>query len=99
MASYGFVIILVVMFAVFYFLVIRPQKKRQGEHQRLVEALQKGDKVITIGGLMGEIDNVGEHDVILRVEDGSRLKFLKTSIMGKQPAGDIPEADESWKTG
>ena len=84
MASYGFLIVLVVMFAVFYFLIIRPQRKRQGEHQRLVEGLQKGDKVITIGGIYGEIESVGEYDVVLKVEDGSKLKFLKNSIMGKQ---------------
>ncbi len=84
MASYGFLIVLVVMFAVFYFLIIRPQRKRQGEHQRLVEELQRGDRVITIGGIYGEIESVGEYDVVLKVEDGSKLKFLKNSIMGKQ---------------
>ena len=82
--SYGFLIVLVVMFGVFYFLTIRPQRKRQGEHQRLVEELQRGDKVITIGGIYGEIDSIGEYDVVLKVEDGSKLKFLKNSIMGKQ---------------
>ena len=82
--AYGFLIVLVVMFGVFYFLIIRPQRKRQGEHQKLVEELQKGDKVITIGGIYGEIDSVGEYDVVLKVEDGSRLRFLKNSIMGKQ---------------
>jgi len=84
MASYGFIVVLVVMFAVFYFLIIRPQRKRQGEHQRLVEELQRGDRVITIGGIYGEIESVGEYDVVLKVEDGSKLKFLKNSIMGKQ---------------
>ena len=84
MASYGFIVVLVVMFAVFYFLIIRPQRKRQGEHRRLVDELQKGDRVITIGGIYGEIESVGEYDVVLKAEDGSKLKFLKNSIMGKQ---------------
>ena len=77
-------IFLVLIFAVFYFLLIRPQRKRQSEHRMLIEELQKGDKVITIGGIYGEIDSIGEQELILRVEDGSRLKLLRTSIMGKQ---------------
>ena len=77
-------IFLVLIFGVFYFLLIRPQRKRQSEHRMLIERLQKGDKVITMGGIYGEIDSIGEHDLILRVEDGSRLKLLRTSIMGMQ---------------
>ena len=84
MAAYGFLIVVIAMFAIFYFLILRPQRKRQNEHQRLVEELQKGDKVITIGGIYGEIEFVGEDDVILKVEGGTRLKFLKGSVMGKQ---------------
>ncbi len=81
---YVFLIVVIAMFVIFYFFIIRPQRRRQSEHQRLVEALQSGDKVITIGGICGEIESVDEYDVILRVEDGSRLRFLKSSIMGKQ---------------
>ncbi|MCL0092371.1 preprotein translocase subunit YajC, partial [Dehalococcoidia bacterium] len=71
-------IFLVLIFAVFYFLLIRPQRKRQSEHRMLIEGLQKGDKVITIGGIYGEIDSIDEQELILRVEDGSRLKLLRT---------------------
>ncbi|MCL0050398.1 preprotein translocase subunit YajC [Dehalococcoidia bacterium] len=77
-------IFLVLIFAVFYFLLIRPQRKRQSEHRMLIEGLQKGDKVITIGGIYGEIDSIDEQELILRVEDSSRLKLLRTSIMGIQ---------------
>ncbi|MCL0087371.1 preprotein translocase subunit YajC [Dehalococcoidia bacterium] len=80
-------IFLVLIFAVFYFLLIRPQRKRQSEHRMLIEGLQKGDKVITMGGIYGEIDSIDEQELILRVEDGSRLKLLRTSIMGKQQSG------------
>ena len=83
--AYGFIIVLIAMFAIFYFLIIRPQRKRQNEHQQLVEDLQRGDKVITIGGIYGEIDSVNDYDVTLKVEDGTRLKLLKSSVMGKQP--------------
>ena len=83
-SSYLMIIFLVLIFAVFYFLMIRPQRKKQSEQKRLTEELRKGDKVITIGGIYGEVDSVGERDVILRVEGGNKLKFLKSSIMGKQ---------------
>ena len=80
----GMIIFLALMFAAFYFLMIRPQRKRQKEHKSFIEELQTGDKVITIGGMFGEIDSVDEQDFILKVEDGTRVKFLKNSIMGKQ---------------
>jgi preprotein translocase subunit YajC len=80
----GMIIILVGMFAIFYFMLIRPQRKRQSEHKALIEALQKGDKVITMGGMYGEIDYIDEKDIILTVEGGGKIKFLKSSIAGKQ---------------
>jgi preprotein translocase subunit YajC len=80
-------IFLVLTFGVFYFLLVRPQRKRQNEHRMLIEGLKKGDKVITDGGIYGEIDSIGEQEVILRVEDGGILKLLKTSIMGMQQTG------------
>ncbi len=86
----GMIIVLALMFAAFYFLMIRPQRKRQKEHQSFIEELQSGDKVITIGGMFGEIDSVSEQEFILKVEDGTRVKFLKNSIMGKQQI-DVPE--------
>ncbi|NQT71881.1 MAG: preprotein translocase subunit YajC [Chloroflexi bacterium] len=78
------IIFVALAFGAFYFLLIRPQRKRQKEHQSFIEELQTGDKVITIGGMFGEIDSVGEQDFMLKVEDGTRVKFLKNSIMGKQ---------------
>lgn len=84
MGQVGMIIFLALVFGAFYFLLIRPQRKRQKEHQSFIEELQTGDKVITIGGMFGEIDSVGEQDFMLKVEDGTRVKFLKNSIMGKQ---------------
>ncbi|MDY6911480.1 MAG: preprotein translocase subunit YajC [Chloroflexota bacterium] len=79
------ILVLVAMFGIFYLLLIRPQRKKQKEQAQLIDELQKGDKVITIGGLYGEIESVSEDAVVLKVEDGSKLKFLRRSIMGKQP--------------
>ncbi|MFC2028063.1 preprotein translocase subunit YajC [Chloroflexota bacterium] len=84
MGQVGMIIFLALMFAAFYFLLIRPQRKRQKEHRSFIEELQRGDKVITVGGIFGEIDSVSEQDFILKVEDGTKVKFLKNSIMGKQ---------------
>ncbi|MBT9163267.1 MAG: hypothetical protein DDT24_00172 [Chloroflexi bacterium] len=78
------VIFLVLIFGVFYFLLIRPQRQRQSEHRQLIEGLQKGDQVITVGGIFGEIESIDEEALILRVEDGTRLKLLRGSIMGLQ---------------
>lgn len=80
----GTLIFLVLMFGMFYFLLIRPQRKRQTEHTALIGSLQKGDRVITVGGIYGEIDYISDLDVILKMEDGSKIKFLKSSIMSKQ---------------
>lgn len=86
MDSALFLVFLVVMIGGFYFLLIRPQRKRQSEHRELIESLHKGDKVITVGGIFGEVDTVGEHDVVLKLDGGTRIKLLKTSIMGMQPS-------------
>ncbi|MFP3974923.1 MAG: preprotein translocase subunit YajC [Chloroflexota bacterium] len=85
--SSGFItmiIFLVLIFAVMYFLMIRPQRKKQSQHSQLIQELQRGDKVITAGGIYGEVDSVTENEVVLKVEDGNKLRFLKNSVVGKQ---------------
>jgi preprotein translocase subunit YajC len=72
---------LVVIFALFYFVMIRPQRKRQKEQQQAISALQKGDKVITAGGIFGVIDNIREDSVIIKVEGGTLLRVAKSSVM------------------
>ncbi len=78
------VIFLVAMFAVFYFLMIRPQSKRQKEQRRLIEELKNGDRVITSGGIFGEIERVSDDSVVLKVESGATIRVVKNSIAGKQ---------------
>ena len=72
---------LVVIFALFYFVMIRPQRKRQKQQQEMVQALQKGDKVITAGGIFGTIDSVREDSVVIKVESGTMLRVAKGSVM------------------
>jgi preprotein translocase subunit YajC len=70
----------VIIIAIFYFLIIRPQNKKQKETQRMLSALKKGDKVVTIGGIHGTIVSTVSNDVIVKVDDNTRLKFLRSAI-------------------
>ncbi len=72
---------LVVIFALFYFVMIRPQRKRQKQQQEMVAALQKGDRVVTAGGIFGVIDSVREDSVVIKVESGTLLRVAKGSVM------------------
>ncbi len=76
------IVFLVVIFAVFYFLMIRPQRKRQKEHQQLTQGLKRGDRVITAGGIYGEIDVLDEESVVLKIESGGRIRVARSSILG-----------------
>ena len=73
-------IFLILMGAVFYFMLVRPQRRRVQQHRALVDSLSLGDEVVTIGGLFGTITRLNEDDVELRVDDSTTLRFLKTSI-------------------
>ena len=68
------------IFIVFYFLLIRPQKKNQKQHAKMIEDLKKNDEVITSGGLYGTIVNIQEDIITLRVDDSTRLKIQKSSV-------------------
>jgi len=71
---------LVVIFALFYFVMIRPQRKRQKEQQTMIEGLQKGNKVITAGGIYGTIESISEDSVVIKVESGTTLRVAKGSV-------------------
>ena len=65
---------------IFYFFLIRPQNKKQKETQKMLNALKKGDKVITIGGIHGTVSSVKENTVIVKVDDDCKLEFNRTAI-------------------
>ena len=75
----------------FYFFLIRPQNKRQKEHKELVSSLQKGEEVITTGGILGKITNVSENFVTLEVSKESCIHVQKNSIQAVMPKGTIKE--------
>jgi preprotein translocase subunit YajC len=85
---------LILIFVVFYFLLIRPQAKRAKEHKKMVEALARGDEVVTNGGLLGRATNVGENFVVLEVAEGVQVRVQKNSIATLLPKGTMKEAQK-----
>lgn len=75
---------LIAIFAIFYFLVIAPSRKRQKALQATVEALKRGDKVITSGGIFGEVVSVDKATIIMKIADNVRVKISKSNISGLQ---------------
>lgn len=75
------IIMMVAIFAIMYFLMIRPQQKKQKELQRFRNELKKGDKVITIGGIYGIIDEINDNHVLMIVDKNVRIKVAKSSIV------------------
>ena len=67
---------------IFYFLIIRPQSKRQKKHQDFVSGLKRGDSVLTSGGMFGTVEGFNDKFVTLEVSDGVRVKFLRAQIAG-----------------
>ena len=78
------VIFIVLFFGLMYFVMIRPQRARQKEHQHLIEELKRGDRVITAGGIYGQIETVSDDNVVLKVESGATLRISRSSVIGKQ---------------
>ena len=79
----------ILLIVVFYFLLIRPQTKRAKEHKQMVEALKKGDEVVTGGGVLGRITEVGENFLQVEVADGVQLKVQKHSVASLMPKGTV----------
>lgn len=75
-----FILPLVLMFAIFYFLLIRPQQKKQRARTQMLGKLQKGDKVVTIGGLHGTVLELTDDTVVIRVNDATKMTFERAAI-------------------
>lgn len=87
----------VMMIAIFYFFLIRPQSKRQKETEKMLAALKKGDKVVTIGGIHGTITSVKENTIVLKVDDNTKIEFNRTAIASveKSEASSEKKIEES----
>ncbi len=80
---------LIFIFVVFYFLLIRPQTKKAKEHKLMVQALAKGDEVVTNGGLLGRISKVGDNFIELDVTEGVTVKVQRHAVANLMPKGTI----------
>lgn len=78
---------------IFYFLLIRPQQKRQKEHQKLISAIKTGDKVVTSAGIHGIIANVKDKTVVVKVADNVKLEFDRAAITSVEKATDSAPAE------
>ena len=86
MQSLGQFLPLIFLFGIFYFLIIRPQQKQQKEHQAMLEALTKGDKIVTAGGLFAEVVKVEEDFIKIKLNDTSIVKLDKAFVNRKVEA-------------
>ena len=84
-------VFLIGLFLIFYFLLIRPQRKRQKEHADMVGKLAKGDEVQTEGGMMGKITDIGDTFVKVEVAEGTVVAFRRQSIAAVMPKGTLKE--------
>jgi len=68
------------VFVVFYFLIIRPQNKKQKDMKKMIEGVKKGDKIVTIGGIHGTVHAVKEGTVVVKVDDDCKIEFSKSAV-------------------
>jgi preprotein translocase subunit YajC len=88
---------LVLIFVVFYFLLIRPQQKKQKQHREMLEALRRGDRVITAGGIVGTITKAAETELTVEIADGVKVKVMRgmiSDVLAKTEARDSANDDD-----
>lgn len=80
---------LVLMFVVLYFVMIRPQMKRQKEHKAMIDALSKGDEVVTAGGVLGKVAKMGDSYLHVEVSEGVEVQVQRTAVVQVLPKGTL----------
>ncbi len=89
MGSFASMLPLVLMFVVLYFVMIRPQMKRQKEHRAMVEALAKGDEVVIGGGMLGKVAKLGETYLAVEVANGVEVQVQRSAVQQVLPKGTV----------
>jgi preprotein translocase subunit YajC len=89
MSSLTSMLPLVLMFVVLYFVMIRPQMKRQKEHRAMIDALAKGDEVVTTGGLLGKVTKMGESHVSLEIANNVEVQIQRSAVAQVLPKGSL----------
>jgi preprotein translocase subunit YajC len=90
--SLGFILMMGLFFVIFYFMLIRPQSKRAKEHRAMLSALATGDEVVTSGGILGRVVEVGDNFITLEVANGVQLKVQKGQVAALMPKGTVKSA-------
>ncbi|HEY7372328.1 MAG TPA: preprotein translocase subunit YajC [Polyangia bacterium] len=85
----------VAMFAIMYFLVLRPQSKKAKEHQKMLSELKKGDDVTTQGGIIGKITGMKDTEVTLQLQEGVRVRVLRSSVTNVYTGASAPAKSET----
>ena len=97
MGGFENLIFLALLIGIFYFMLIRPQKRRVEQHRTLVESIGEGDEVVTIGGMYGNVVAIGDDEMELEVSPGTRVRFVKSAI-ARRVTEDLEDepGDEGW---
>ena len=82
----------IILIAIMYFLMIRPQMKRQKEHKAMLEKIKRGDEVLTNGGIAGKVTDIGDHFITVEVADNVRIRVQKGAVGSVLPAGTLDSA-------
>ena len=85
----GSMLPLVLMFVVLYFVMIRPQMKRQKEHKSMIDALAKGDEVVTSGGVLGKVSKMGDTFVGVEIANGVEIQIQRSAVVQVMPKGTV----------
>ena len=85
--QFGFIGMMLLMFVIFYFLLIRPQQKKQKEHQAMLSKIAAGDEVVTAGGILGKVVEVGDNFLTLEIADNVRIKVQRFQVTSLVPKG------------
>ena len=91
-SPFGMLWMMLILFGAFWFLLIRPQQKKQKAHQELVANISVGDEIMTAGGILGRVTGVSEHYAIVHIADNTEIKIQKGSISAVVPKGTFEEA-------
>lgn len=94
MDSIGNFLPLILMFVLLYFLMIRPQQKKQKEQKEMVQALAAGDEIITSGGLLGTVAKVAENHIAMKTASGAIILVQKSAIVAQLPKGTLENLDK-----
>jgi preprotein translocase subunit YajC len=89
--GYQGIIMMVVIFAIFYFIMIRPQQKNMKEHKAMLDAIKKGDEIVTAGGIYGTVEGVNSDTLTVKIAEGVKVKMTRSSV------GDIVKPEDGKK--